>query len=35
VLSGAHTRTQLEAEPHTQLLASVADLPTHVFAAAD
>ena len=35
VLSGAHTREQLEAEPHTQLLASVADLPTHVFAAAD
>ncbi|MGH8029944.1 MAG: HAD hydrolase-like protein [Arenimonas sp.] len=35
VLSGAHTRAQLELETHTQLLESVADLPTHVFAAAD
>jgi phosphonatase-like hydrolase len=30
VLSGAHTREQLEREPHTQLLASVADLPNIV-----
>jgi phosphoglycolate phosphatase len=35
VLSGAHTREQLKDEPHTILLDSVADLPTHVFAAAD
>lgn len=35
VLSGAHTRAQLEVEPHTHLLGSVAELPTHVFAAAD
>ena len=35
VLSGAHTRAQLQDEPHTHLLDSVADLPTHVFAAAD
>lgn len=28
VLSGAHTRDQLAAEPHTALLASVADLPS-------
>ena len=27
VLSGAHTREQLDREPHTQLLASVAELP--------
>ena len=27
VLSGAHTRAQLEREPHTHLLPSVADLP--------
>ncbi len=27
VLSGAHQRTQLEEQPHTQLIASVADLP--------
>jgi phosphonatase-like hydrolase len=32
VLSGAHGREQLENEPHTQLLESVADLPA-VFAA--
>jgi phosphoglycolate phosphatase len=35
VLSGAHSRAQLQDEPHTILLDSVADLPTHVFAAAD
>jgi len=28
VLSGAHTRGQLEAVPHTVLLPSVADLPS-------
>ena len=28
VLSGAHTREQLEREPHTYLLSSVAELPT-------
>jgi phosphonatase-like hydrolase len=28
VLSGAHSREQLEREPHTHLLASVADLPS-------
>ena len=28
VLSGAHTRARLSAEPHTHLLATVADLPT-------
>jgi phosphonatase-like hydrolase len=28
VLSGAHSREQLQAEPHTHLIASVADLPT-------
>jgi phosphoglycolate phosphatase-like HAD superfamily hydrolase len=27
VLTGAHDRPQLEAAPHTHLLASVADLP--------
>ena len=30
VLSGAHTREQLEREPHTQLLSSVAELPDTV-----
>ena len=35
VLSGAHGRAQLEDEPHTHLLASVAELPTHVFAGGD
>jgi len=30
VLSGAHTREQLEREPHTQLLATVAELPNTV-----
>jgi phosphonatase-like hydrolase len=30
VLSGAHGREQLEKEPHTQLLSSVAELPTFV-----
>jgi phosphonatase-like hydrolase len=35
VWSGAHSLEMLADEPHTQLLASVADLPTHVFAAAD
>jgi len=27
VLSGAHSRVQLQAQPHTHLLASVAELP--------
>jgi phosphoglycolate phosphatase-like HAD superfamily hydrolase len=27
VLSGAHARSKLAAEPHTHLIASVADLP--------
>jgi phosphoglycolate phosphatase-like HAD superfamily hydrolase len=28
VLSGAHNRQSLEAEPHTHVIASVADLPS-------
>jgi phosphonatase-like hydrolase len=35
VTSGAHPREMLELEPHTHLLASVAELPTHVFAGAE
>ena len=31
VLSGAHTKEQLEKEPHTHLIASVADLPAVQF----
>jgi phosphonatase-like hydrolase len=33
VMSGAHGRDQLEKEPHSHLLASVADLPALVFGA--
>jgi phosphonatase-like hydrolase len=35
VTSGAHARERLAHEPHTHLLASVAELPTHVFAGAE
>jgi phosphonatase-like hydrolase len=35
VTSGANTREVLVQEPHTHLLASVAELPTHVFAEAE
>ena len=35
VTSGAHRHEDLHREPHTHLLGSVAELPTHVFAAAD
>lgn len=35
VTSGAHAHAQLVLEPHTHLLASVAELPTHVFAGAE
>jgi len=31
VLSGAHKKDQLEKEPHTHLIASVADLPSTPF----
>jgi len=30
VLTGAHTRSELAAAPHTHLLASIADLPALV-----
>jgi phosphonatase-like hydrolase len=35
VLTGAHGRERLEQEPHTHLLASIAELPTRVFAGSD
>jgi phosphoglycolate phosphatase-like HAD superfamily hydrolase len=30
VLTGAHSRTELEAAPHTHVLASIAELPTAI-----